>query len=220
MRVAWPRAVRHMAPRTSDEGWFEMSEQARMPHADTDVVADEYDTIIIGAGFAGLYMLHQVRQLGLSTVVLEQAPDVGGTWYWNAYPGARCDAESLIYNYAFDAELRQEYQYKWPEKYSRQPVILDYARHVADRFDLRRDIRFDTRVTKAVWDEQARQWLVGADHAIFSGNAAYRALLPAEAVADLDLPENASWLGPERHFVHYWLRGGEVLNVVTVVGST
>src|SRR4030095_14639277 len=111
------------------------------------------DTVVIGAGFAGMYMLHRVRELGLSTVALEQAPDVGGTWYWNAYPGARCDAESLIYNYAFDQQLREDFRYKWPERFSRQPVILDYARHVADRYDLRRDIRFDTRVTRAAWDE-------------------------------------------------------------------
>ncbi|MET0521225.1 MAG: NAD(P)/FAD-dependent oxidoreductase [Jiangellaceae bacterium] len=121
------------------------------------------DTVVIGAGFAGMYMLHRVRELGLSTVALEQAPDVGGTWYWNAYPGARCDAESLIYNYAFDQQLRQDFQYKWPERFSRQPVILDYARHVADRYDLRRDIRFDTRVTRAAWDEDARQWIVETD---------------------------------------------------------
>lgn len=126
-------------------------------------LADEYDTIVIGAGFAGMYMLYRVRQLGMSTAALEQAPDVGGTWYWNAYPGARCDAESLMYNYAFDPDLREEYQYKWPEKYSRQPVILDYARHVAQRYDLRRDIHFNTRVTKASWDEDARLWVVQTD---------------------------------------------------------
>jgi cyclohexanone monooxygenase len=118
------------------------------------------DVVVVGAGFAGMYMLHRLRALGLSTVVFEQASDVGGTWYWNRYPGARCDAESLLYNYSFDAELRQDWQYKWPERYSRQPVILGYARHVADRYDLRRDIRFDTQVTKAGWDEDARQWAV------------------------------------------------------------
>ena len=93
-------------------------------------------------------------------MVFEQASDVGGTWYWNRYPGARCDAESLMYNYAFDAGLRQEWQHQWPERYSRQPVILGYARHVADRYDLRRDIHFDTQVTAADWDEEARQWVV------------------------------------------------------------
>jgi cyclohexanone monooxygenase len=122
---------------------------------------DVYDTVVVGAGFAGMYMLHRLRGLGLSAVVFEQASDVGGTWYWNRYPGARCDAESIMYNYSFDPELRQDYQYKWPERYSRQPIILDYARDVADRYDLRRDIHFDTQVTRAAWDEDSRHWVVG-----------------------------------------------------------
>ena len=126
-------------------------------------VPDVSDTVVVGAGFAGMYMLHRLRELGLSTVVFEQAPDVGGTWYWNAYPGARCDAESLLYNYSFDPGLRQDWQYKWPERYSRQPAILGYARHVADRYDLRRDIHFSAQVTAAVWDEDARQWVVTTD---------------------------------------------------------
>lgn len=136
---------------------------AQTPAPITGAILDEYDTIIVGAGFAGMYMLHRVRQLGLSAVVFERAPDVGGTWYWNTYPGARCDAESLVYNYAFDPELQGDYRYRWPERFSRQPVILDYARHVAERYDLRRDIRFDTAVTRAVWDEAARQWVVETD---------------------------------------------------------
>jgi cyclohexanone monooxygenase len=124
---------------------------------------NDFDTVIIGAGFAGMYLLKRVRELGLSTVVFEQAPDVGGTWYWNAYPGARCDVESLQYNYAFDPDLREEFQYRWPERYARQPVILDYARHVADRYDLRRDIHFDAKVSKATWDEDSRRWTVETD---------------------------------------------------------
>jgi cyclohexanone monooxygenase len=119
---------------------------------------DVYDAVVVGAGFAGMYMLHRLRALGLSAVVFEQGSDVGGTWYWNRYPGARCDAESLLYNYSFDADLRQEWQYQWPERYSRQPVILGYAQHVADRYDLRRDIRFDSPVTRAAWNEEDRQW--------------------------------------------------------------
>ncbi len=121
---------------------------------------DSYDVVVVGAGFAGMYMLYRLRGLGLSAVVLEQAPDVGGTWYWNAYPGARCDIESLFYNYSFDPELKQEWQSRWPERYSRQPSILEYARHVADRYSLRRDIRFSTQVTKAAWNEQDRCWTV------------------------------------------------------------
>jgi cyclohexanone monooxygenase len=126
----------------------------------SEVKAEVYDTVVVGAGFAGMYMLHRLRELSLSAVVLEQASDVGGTWYWNRYPGARCDVESLMYNYSFDPGLRQDYQYQWPDRYSRQPVILSYAQDVADRYDLRRDIRFDTQVTAATWDEAARQWTV------------------------------------------------------------
>jgi cyclohexanone monooxygenase len=127
---------------------------------DVGALPGVYDTVVVGAGFAGLYMLHRLRGLGLSAVALEKAPDVGGTWYWNAYPGARCDAESLLYNYSFDPELRREYQSKWPERYSAQPAIHEYIRHVADRYDLRRDIRFNTQVTKAAWHEEDRRWLV------------------------------------------------------------
>jgi cyclohexanone monooxygenase len=126
-------------------------------------VPDVCDAVVVGAGFAGMYMLHRLRELGLSAVVFEQAPDVGGTWYWNTYPGARCDVESLLYNYSFDPELRQHYQHQWPERYSRQPVILGYARHVADRYDLRRDIHFNTQVTRAAWDQDARRWAVDTD---------------------------------------------------------
>ena len=101
----------------------------------------EVDAVIVGAGFAGMYMLYKLREMGLSAVVFEQADNVGGTWYWNRYPGARCDAESLAYSYSFSPELEQEWE--WSERYSTQPEILKYAEHVADRFDLRKDIRFE-----------------------------------------------------------------------------
>jgi len=116
------------------------------------------DAIVIGAGFAGMYMLHRLRQIGLSATVLEAGTDVGGTWYWNRYPGARCDVESLEYSYQFDEDLQQEWE--WSERYSAQPEILDYARHVADRFALRDDIQFDTRVTSSIYDQAAGLWRV------------------------------------------------------------
>ena len=118
----------------------------------------DFDAIVVGAGFSGMYMLHRLRRQGLATCVLEAGSDVGGTWYWNRYPGARCDVESLSYSYSFDDALQQEWV--WKERYAPQPEILDYARHVADRFDLRRDIRFDTRVTAARYDETANLWTV------------------------------------------------------------
>ncbi len=117
-----------------------------------------FDVVIVGAGFAGLYMLHSLRGLGLRVCVYEAGGGVGGTWYWNRYPGARCDVESLQYSYSFSEALDQEWS--WTEKYSPQSEILAYANHVADRFDLRRDIRFDTRVSAATFDEHANRWLI------------------------------------------------------------
>ena len=122
---------------------------------------DRYDAVIVGAGFSGLYMLHHLRELGFSAIVLERAAGVGGTWYWNRYPGARCDVESLVYSYSFSEDLEQEWE--WTEKYPTQPEILRYANHVADRFDLRRDIRFETGVDKARWDDTAKTWVIETD---------------------------------------------------------
>jgi cyclohexanone monooxygenase len=116
----------------------------------------EYDAIVIGAGLSGLYMLYLLRQRGLRVRVLEAAPDVGGTWYWNAYPGARCDVESMDYSYSFSPELEQEWT--WTEKYPSQPEILEYINHVAERFELRSDIQLDTRVVAATYDELESRW--------------------------------------------------------------
>ena len=121
----------------------------------------EFDVVVIGAGFAGLYSLYKLRELGYSARVLEQGPSVGGTWYWNSYPGARCDVESLEYSFSFSSELEQEWE--WTEKYPRQPEILEYLNHVTDRFDLRKDIEFETRVTSVVWDEDANRWQIVAE---------------------------------------------------------
>jgi len=120
--------------------------------------ADAYDVVVVGAGFAGMYLLHRLRGLGLSVRVYEQGSGVGGTWYWNRYPGARCDVESMQYSYSFSDELQQEWD--WSERYAPQPEILRYANHVADRFNLRPDIQFDTRVDRAVFDENANVWSV------------------------------------------------------------
>jgi cation diffusion facilitator CzcD-associated flavoprotein CzcO len=119
------------------------------------------DAVVVGAGFSGLYALHKLRSQGLSVCVFEAAPDVGGTWYYNRYPGARCDVESVDYCYSFSDELQQEWT--WTEKYATQAEILRYLNHVADRFDLRRDIRLNSRVTSAVLDEQTLHWTVTTD---------------------------------------------------------
>ena len=118
------------------------------------------DIAIIGAGFAGMYMLHKARELGFTATVFETGDDVGGTWYWNRYPGARCDIESMEYSYQFSEELQQEWQ--WTERYSAQPEILAYANHVADRFNLRKDIQFETRVVAARYDEATQAWLISS----------------------------------------------------------
>src|SRR6202161_1157372 len=125
-------------------------------------IAAQYDVVIVGAGFAGMYQLHRLRLLGMSAKVIEAGSGVGGTWYWNRYPGARCDVESMQYSYAFSEELQQEWQ--WSELFASQPEILRYANHVADRLDLRRDIQFDTRVTEARFDRATQRWDVGTDH--------------------------------------------------------
>ena len=119
---------------------------------------ESYDVIVVGAGFAGMYMLHRLRGQGMTARVYEQGSGVGGTWYWNRYPGARCDVESMQYSYSFSDELQQEWD--WSERYAPQPEILKYANHVADRFDLRRDIQFDTRVERAEFDEGTNLWSV------------------------------------------------------------
>lgn len=119
------------------------------------------DAVIVGAGFAGLYALHELRRRGLSVQLIEAAPDVGGTWYFNRYPGARCDVESVDYCYSFSAELQREWV--WSEKYATQAEILRYINWVADRLDLRRDITFDTLVASAVLDEEALRWTVTTD---------------------------------------------------------
>ncbi|HEY1971908.1 MAG TPA: NAD(P)/FAD-dependent oxidoreductase, partial [Pseudonocardia sp.] len=121
----------------------------------------DVDAVVVGAGAAGLYQLHRLRKAGLRTRVFEAGGGVGGTWYWNRYPGARCDLPSASYSYSFDPELEQEWT--WSERYAPQPEIERYLNHVADRFDLRRDITLDTRVERAVFDELARVWRLSTD---------------------------------------------------------
>ena len=123
--------------------------------------AGQVDVVVVGAGFAGLYMLHRLRGLGLSVQIFEAGSDVGGTWFWNRYPGARCDVESMAYSYQFDEDLQQEWE--WSERYASQSEILRYINHVTDRFDLRDDIQFNTRVSSAVFDEETSRWSITTD---------------------------------------------------------
>jgi cyclohexanone monooxygenase len=138
-----------MAPSTENQ-------QQRQPE-----IGAVFDAVVIGAGFAGLYMLHRLRGLGFSARVYEAGGGVGGTWYWNRYPGARCDVESMQYSFSFSEDLDQ--QWDWSEKYAPQPEILSYANHVTDRFGLRPHIAFDTRVISADFDEAAKCWRIETD---------------------------------------------------------
>ena len=119
------------------------------------------DVVVVGAGFAGMYMIHRLRELGLTIRAFESGGNVGGTWYWNRYPGARCDVPSIEYSFSFDKELEQEWN--WSEVMASQEEILVYANHIADRYDIRRDITFHTRVTKMEFDDDSARWLVETD---------------------------------------------------------
>jgi cyclohexanone monooxygenase len=159
---------------------------------------DQLDAVIVGAGFAGLYMLYRLRGLGLSAHVFEAGDGVGGTWYWNRYPGARCDVESLDYSYSFSDELQQEWH--WTERYASQPEILRYINHVADRFDLRRDVTLSTRVTAATFDEAAGRWTVRTDrgHTV----SAWFCIMATGCLSDAqvpDIPGRESFAGPWYH---------------------
>jgi cation diffusion facilitator CzcD-associated flavoprotein CzcO/acetyl esterase/lipase len=161
------------------------------PNSDGVTRPDEVDVVVVGAGFAGLYMLHRLRQLGFSTRVLEAADDLGGTWYWNRYPGARCDIPTTDYTYSFDPEL--ERAWTWSEKYATQPEILRYARFVAERYDLRRDIEFRTRVAAARWDAATERW-----HLRTAADDHIRCRYYVMATGCLSQPKPADIAGAER----------------------
>ena len=117
-----------------------------------------FDAVIIGAGFSGMYMLYRLLKLKYKVIVLEEATDVGGTWYWNRYPGARCDGESIEYSYSFSKELEQEWE--WTHRYSTQPQILEYANHDADRFNLRKHIILNSKVISAQYNDKLMNWKI------------------------------------------------------------
>src|SRR5262245_36041829 len=157
-----------------------------------------YDAIIIGAGFSGIYQLYRLRQLGMKVRLFEDGAGLGGTWYWNRYPGARFDSESWSYGYSFSEELLKEWD--WKEHFSPQPDNLEYLSLVADKFDLRRDMQFHSRVTAAHWNDEADQWTV----ALESGEtASARFLVTAIAILSAytlpRMPGLESFLGPAHH---------------------
>ncbi|MBX5440993.1 MAG: NAD(P)/FAD-dependent oxidoreductase [Solirubrobacteraceae bacterium] len=151
----------------------------------------DVDAVVIGAGFAGLYAVYKLRELGLDLQGFEAADGVGGTWRWNCYPGCRCDVASMEYSYSFDKELEQEWT--WKERYGAQEEILAYLEHVADRHDLRRHFRFETRVTSAVWDDDAERWVVETDR-----GDRVRARFLIAASGNLSLPNTPPFPGIDR----------------------
>jgi cation diffusion facilitator CzcD-associated flavoprotein CzcO/acetyl esterase/lipase len=153
--------------------------------------AADVDVVVVGAGFSGLYLIHRLRQLGLSMRVLESADDVGGTWYWNRYPGARCDIPTTDYTYSFDPEL--EHAWTWSEKYATQPEILRYAQFITERYDLRRDITFDTKVVSADWDDATSKW-----HVHTSGGETITAAFYIMATGCLSVPKEPDVPGAKR----------------------
>src|SRR5207248_6281800 len=159
-----------------------------------------YDAIIVGAGVGGLYAIHRLRKLGLCVRAFEAGDGVGGTWYWNRYPGCRCDVESMEYSYSFSNELQQGWH--WPERYGTQPEILRYINHVADRFDLTRDVEFNTWVKEAFFDSKTNTWMVKTD----KGNAA-AAPFCIMATGNLSTPRTPSLPGLES-FKGEWYHTG------------
>jgi cyclohexanone monooxygenase len=161
---------------------------------------EKFDAIIVGAGVGGLYAIHRLRKLGLKVRAFEAGGGVGGTWYWNRYPGCRCDVESLEYSYSFSDELQREWH--WPERYGTQPEILRYVNHVADRFDLRREIEFNIRVKEAVFDSKTNAWTVKTDKGKIAS-----ARFCIMATGNLSTPRRPKYPGLER-FKGKWYHTG------------
>ncbi len=180
--------------------------EATATATDAKPARETADVVVVGAGFAGMYMLHKLRALGLRTIVFEAGDDVGGTWYWNRYPGARVDVECVNYSFSFSSELEQEYP--WTERYAPQPEILKYARHVAMRFDLRRDIRFSTWVTAATWDEPSRAWRVATDQGdVVTARYVVMATGCLSAAKAPDIPGTGKFQGAS-YYTHHWPHEG------------
>ncbi|MBP2473140.1 cation diffusion facilitator CzcD-associated flavoprotein CzcO/acetyl esterase/lipase [Crossiella equi] len=163
-------------------------------HGTTEVL----DAVVVGAGFAGLYLVHRLNRLGFSVRAFEAGEDVGGTWFWNRYPGARCDTDSVDYSYSFDEDLQQEWT--WSERFASQPEILAYLRHVADRFDLRRHFSFGTRVRRCEFDEATDTWTVRTDRGDLVRGRYLLAATGSLSEANIpDLPGLADYRGQTYH---------------------
>ncbi len=183
------------------------STQQDRRQAGAEELITDLDAVIVGAGFAGLYALHKLRdEMGLSARIFEAGDGVGGTWYWNRYPGARSDSSSWIYCYSFDEELREEWQ--WSERYPGQQEMLGYLEHVAEKFDLNRDIQFGTRVTEATFDEETNRWEVRTDAGdVVSARFLVAALGALSAANVPDIPGLETFAG-DRYHTAEWPKEG------------
>jgi cyclohexanone monooxygenase len=192
----------------------ELGSETAMGEATSD-----FDVVVVGAGFAGLYALHRLRGMGLSARAFEAGDGVGGTWYWNRYPGARVDVESQEYSYSFDEALEREW--KWTERYATQPELLRYINHVADRFDLRKDIQLETRVTSAAFDEKAGRWTVRTDKGdVASARYCIMATGCLSIPKDMDIPGAETFKG-DSYRTSRWPHEGVDLTgkTVAVIGT-
>ena len=151
---------------------------------------EQFDVVVVGAGVSGLYALHHFRELGFTVHVVEAGEGVGGTWYWNRYPGARCDVKSVDYSFSFDPELEQEWE--WSEKYATQPEILRYANHVADRYELWPDMQFDTRIKASKWD--GSRWIVTTDQRLARSSKTQLSTAVLKRMSERRLKRSATWL--------------------------
>lgn len=177
-----------------------MSTDTENATGDARAVETSFDAVVIGSGFGGLRMLHELRQLGLSAKVIEAADEVGGTWYWNCYPGARTDSESWAYAMMFSKELQDEWD--WTERFPTQEQAYAYLRYVADKFDMRRDIQFGTRVRTAAYDEDSNTWTVETDR-----GETYRCRYLIPAVGVLSAPYQPDFPGLDRFEGQWYLTG-------------
>src|SRR3984885_2075814 len=187
-----PRSQRHTQ---------EQPQMPASPGSQTEAQAAvdlDYDAIIIGAGISGMYQLYRLRELGMRVCVFEAGTGVGGTWYWNRYPGSLFDSESYSYGYSFSKELLDEWD--WSEHFSGQPETLRYLNHVADKFDLRRDIRFRSRVVSAQYQDAARRWdLMLEDGSSFTARFLIPAIGPLSAPTMPTIPGVDSFAGQSFH---------------------
>jgi len=181
------------------------------PYKQGEPSLNVFDAVIIGAGFSGMYMLYRLLKLKLNVIVLEEASDVGGTWYWNRYPGAQCDGESIEYSYSFSEELEQEWE--WTHRYSTQPQILEYANHVADRFNLRKHINFNTRVTSAQYNDKLKNWKIKAN------TDTYIAHYCIMATGSISSPNKPNFKGLDSFQGQWYLTGRWPKNEVDFIGK-